>query len=200
MVPNSAVANLKLLDDLEMGSEGDLFASEKMHQTIQGVRFLFLHQQTKDTTKKKAHNCCVQSYQSIFAVLHQSTDLVFRFLSSKKHWNGSISLTGRWFWSHKLITSVLSLHTQRAWTEREGRTKRYRGSRKRHAVWGATGGRSENYVVLVLGENGSNQNQKIPKCSFPLNQPWGFIRNFSTNQPTNQPTNIWDSHYEDLWG
>ena len=82
MVPNSAVANLKLLDDLEMGSEGDLFASAKMHQTIKGE--FFVPSPTNERHHKKtSHNCCVQSYQWIFASLHQSTDLVFRFLVQK---------------------------------------------------------------------------------------------------------------------
>lgn len=50
------------------------------------------------------------------------------FFSWRQHWNGSISSTGRWFWSRKLSTSVLSLHTHGAWTEREGCTNWYRGS------------------------------------------------------------------------
>lgn len=145
----------------EMGSEGDLF--DLFAKEGQSKVKCFLSPPQKRPTIFGA-----RSYQSIFA-------------SWRQHRNGS-------FWSCKLSTNVLSLHTQGAWTEREGCTNWYRGSRKRHAVWGATGGRSENVVFIpVFVENGSNPNQMIPSC--PPVLLVDFLRKFFCERRPNKTHN-----------
>ena len=92
------------------------------------------------------------------------------FFSWRQHRNGSISLTRNGFevasWE-----LVFFLYTPKG-LERNGRgvPTWYRGSRKRHAVWGATGGRSENVVFYpgVWGKwlESEPDDSKLPPSSF----------------------------------
>ena len=115
------------------------------------------------TATKTTHNFWCSKLPIDICISSSIKRLCVQCFSWRQHRNGS-------FWSCKLRTSVLSLHTQGAWTEREGCTNWYRGSRKRHAVWGATGEESE-YVVFYPGVWGKwlesePDDSKLPPSSF----------------------------------